>query len=142
MHLASVPDGERLTEQTFKSRFRRAHADLLGALCAAASVGPRNEKTLKLDSLPRLATFFHWASPCEVALWRRGEFRRAFVANAKDATEDVIEGEQAASVFRRFVAAHGKWEGTATQLLAELVGFVRWPVREAEAAHAQAVKEG
>ena len=141
VHLASVPDGERLTEQTFKARFRRAHADLLGALCAAASVGLRNEKTLKLDSLPRLATFFHWASACEPALWRRGEFRRAFAANAKDATEDVIEGEQAASVFRRFVAERGKWEGTATQLLAELVGFVRRPVREAEAAHAQAVKD-
>ena len=141
VHLASVPDGERLTEQTFKARFRRAHADLLGALCAAASAGLRNEKTLKLDSLPRLATFFHWASACEPALWRRGEFRRAFAANAKDATEDVIEGEQAASVFRRFVAERGKWEGTATQLLAELVGFVRRPVREAEAAHAQAVKD-
>jgi hypothetical protein len=141
VHLASVPDGERLTEQTFKARFRRVHADLLGALCAAESAGLRNEKTLKLDSLPRLATFFHWASACEPALWRRGEFRRAFAANAKDATEDVIEGEQAASVFRRFMAERGKWEGTATELLAELVPFVRRPVREAEAAHAQAVKD-
>ncbi len=140
VHLASVPDGERLTEQTFKSRFKRAHADLLGALCAGASVGLRNEKTLKLASLPRLATFFHWASACEEALWRRGDFRRAFAANAKDATEDVIEGEQAVSVFRRFMAERGKWEGTATQLLADLVAFVRRPVREAEAAHAQAVK--
>jgi hypothetical protein len=42
-------------------------------------------------AVPRLATFFHWASACEPALWRRGEFRRAFAANAKDATEDVIE---------------------------------------------------
>jgi hypothetical protein len=141
VHLASVPDGERLTEQTFKARFRRVHADLLGALCAAASVGLRNEKTLKLDSLPRLASFFHWASACEPALWRRGDFRRAFSANAKDATEDVIEGEQAASVFRRFMAERGKWEGTATELLADLVVFVRRPVREAESAHAQAVKD-
>jgi hypothetical protein len=141
VHLASVPDGERLTEQTFKARFRRTHADLLGALCAAASVGLRNEKTLKLASLPRLATFFHWASACEPALWRRGQFSRAFAANAKDAIEDVIEGEQAASVFRRFMAERVKWEGTATELLAELVAFVRRPVREAEAAHAQAVKD-
>ena len=141
VHLASVPDGKRMTEQTFKARFRGAHADLLGALCAAASVGLRNEKSLKLDSLPRLASFFHWASACEPALWRRGDFRRAFAANAKDATEDVIEGEQAASVFRRFMAEHEKWEGTATQLLADLVAFVRRPVREAEAAHAQAVKD-
>jgi hypothetical protein len=141
VHLASVPDGERLTEQTFKARFKIAHADLLGALCAAASAGLRNEKCLKLDSLPRLATFFHWASACEGALWRRGDFRRAFAANAMDATEDVIEGEQAASVFRRFMEERGNWTGTATQLLADLVAFVRRPVREAEAAHVQAVKD-
>jgi hypothetical protein len=141
VHLASVPDGERMTEQAFKARFKRAHADLLGALCAAASIGLKNEKTLKLASLPRLATFFHWASACETAFWRPGEFRRAFAANARDATEDVIESEQAASVFRRYIVERGKWEGTATQLLAELVAFVRRPVREAEAAHAQAVKD-
>jgi hypothetical protein len=140
VHLASVANGQRLTDQAFKARFKRAHADLLGALCAAAASGLRAEKTLKLASLPRLATFYHWASACESALWRKGEFRRPFVANAWDATEDVIEGEQAASVFRRFVAERGKWEGTATQLLADLVAFVRRPVREAEAAHAQAVK--
>jgi hypothetical protein len=74
-------------------------------------------------------------------LWRRGQFSRAFAANAKDATEDVIEGEQAASVFQRFMAERAKWEGTATELLAELVAFVRRPVREAEVAHAQAVKD-
>ena len=38
------------------------------------------------------------------------------------------------------MAERGKWEGTATRLLADLVAFVRRPVREAEAAHAQAVK--
>jgi hypothetical protein len=141
VHLAAVPDAERQTEQTFKARFKRAHADLLGALCATASVGLRNEKKLKLASLPRLATFFHWASACEPALWRRGQFSRAFAANAKDATEDVIEGEQAAAVFRRFMAERGQWEGTATELLAELVAFVRRPVREAEAAHVQAIKD-
>ena len=44
-------------------------------------------------------------------------------------------------MFRRFMAEHEKWEGTATQLLADLVAFVRRPVREAEAAHARAVKD-
>jgi hypothetical protein len=39
------------------------------------------------------------------------------------------------------MAERGKWEGTATELLAELVTFVRRPVREAEAAHAQAAKD-
>jgi hypothetical protein len=75
-------------------------------------------------------------------LWEPGEFRRAFRANALDATEDVIEGEPAAAVFRRFMLDRGKaWQGTATQLLADLIAYVRRPVREAEAAHASAPKE-
>jgi hypothetical protein len=143
IHLASVPDVDRITERAFRARFKRAHADLLGALCAAASIGLRVEKTLNLAFMPRLATFFEWASACEPALWGKGEFRRAFAANARDATEDVIEAETAASVLLRFLAdrERGKFEGTATELLAELVAFVRQPVREAEAAHARAVRD-
>jgi hypothetical protein len=141
VHLASVPDNERMTERAFKARFKKAHADLLGALCGAASAGLRNEKTLELKSLPRLATFFHWASACEEALWQPDEFRRAFNANALDATEDVIEGEQAAAVFHRFMLERGEWRGTATELLAELVTFVRRPVRQAETAHHRASLE-
>jgi hypothetical protein len=141
VHLVSVPDKERLTEQEFKARFRRVHADLLGALCGAASVGLQREKTLKLDSLPRLATFFHWGSACEEAFWQPGEFSRAFAANAEDATEDVIEAEPAAAVFQRFMLERGEWQGTATELLSELVTYVRRPVREAETAHARATQE-
>jgi Toprim domain len=59
VHLASVPNSERLTEDDFKTKFKRAHADILGALCGAVSVGLRREKTLKLPALPRMASFFH-----------------------------------------------------------------------------------
>ena len=137
IHLASVPNAERLTEDDFKGRLKRAHADILGALCGAVSMGLRREKTLKLPALPRMATFFHWVSACEPALWEAGTFEAAYESNAKGATEDVIEGEKAASVLRGFMASRARWQGTATQLLGELVGFVKRPVREAEAASAE-----
>ena len=139
IHLASVPNVERLTEDDFKGRLKRAHADILGALCGAVSMGLRREKTLKLPALPRMATFFHWVSACEPALWEAGTFEAAYESNAKGATEDVIEGEKAASVLRGFMASRARWQGTATQLLGELVAFVKRPVREAEAASAEAV---
>ncbi len=142
IHLATVPDTQRLTEEEFKSRFKRAHADILGSLCSAASHGLRTEKTLKLRALPRLATFYRWASACEGALWAKGIFARAFEANAQDATEDIIEGDKAVAEFRCRMIELGGWEGTATDLLAELVAFVRRLVRKAEAEHAEAVKEG
>jgi hypothetical protein len=74
IHLASVPNADRLTEVEFKSRFKRVHADVLGALCGAVSMGLKREKTLKLPALPRMATFFHWVSSCEPALWEAGTF--------------------------------------------------------------------
>ncbi len=139
IHLASVPNSERLTEEDFKAKFKKAHAYILGALCGAVSVGLRREKTLKLPALPRMASFFRWVSACEPALWEAGTFEAAYESNAKGATEDVIEGEKSASVLRGFMGTRAGWKGTATQLLGELVAFVKRPVREAEAASAQAV---
>jgi hypothetical protein len=140
IHLASVPNAERLTEDDFKARLKRAHADILGALCGAVSMGLRREKTLKLSYLPRMAAFFQWVSACEPALWDAGTFEAAYESNAKGATEDVIEGEKAASVLRQFMAYRARWQGTATQLRDELVAFVKQPVREAETASVEAVR--
>jgi hypothetical protein len=139
VRLASVADKDRVTEQTFKARFRRIHPDLLGALCGGVSVGLRVEKTLEPRPLPRLATFFHWGLACSSALWPPGVFESAFALNAADAVDDVVESDVAAATFRRFMLARGReWTGTATELLAELIAFVRRPVREAEAAHHKA----
>jgi hypothetical protein len=142
VHLANVSDKERMTEEEFKLRFRRAHADILGALCSAVAHGLRTEKTLKIDALPRMANFYRWATACEGALWPKGTFAAAFEANALGATEDVIESDKAAFQLRLFMIERGEWDGTATQLLVELVAYVRRPVREAEAAYAKATEPG
>jgi hypothetical protein len=138
IHLANVPNAERLTEEDLKAKFKRAHPDALGALCGAVSMGLRRDKTLKLPALPRMASFFHWVSACEPALWEEGTFEDAYESNAKGATEDVIEGEKAASVLRQFMGSRARWKGTATQLLSELIALVKRPVREAEASSAEA----
>jgi Toprim domain len=142
VHLANVSDTERMTEEEFKLKFRRVHADILGALCSAVAHGLRTERTLKIGVLPRMATFFRWAIACEEALWPKGAFAAAFEANALGATEDVIESDKAAFQLRLFMIERGEWNGTATQLLAELLAYVRRPVREAEAVHARATEAG
>jgi hypothetical protein len=142
VHLANVSDKERMTEEEFKVRFRRAHPDILGALCSAVVNGLRTEKTLKIGTLPRMATFYKWATACEGALWPKGTFAAAFEANALSATEDVIEADKAAFQLRLFMIERGEWNGTATQLLVELVAYIRRAVREAEAAYAKATEAG
>jgi hypothetical protein len=142
VHLANVSDTQRVTEEEFKLGFRRAHADMLGALCSAVAHGLRTEKTLKIGALPRMATFYKWATACEGALWPKGTFAAAFEANTLGATEDVIESDKAAFQLRLFVIERREWSGTATQLLVELAAYVRRPVREAEAVHAKATEAG
>jgi hypothetical protein len=75
-------------------------------------------------------------------VWQKGTFATAFEVNVRDATEDVIEGEKAAFQLRLFMIERGEWDGTATQLLVELVHFVRRLVREAEAVYAKATEAG
>jgi Toprim domain len=142
VHLANVSDKERMTEEEFKQKFRRAHADILGALCSAVAHGLRTEKTLKIGALPRMANFYKWATACEGALWPKGTFAAAFEANALGATEDVIESCKAAFQLRLLIIERGEWTGIATQLLVELVAYVRRPVREAAAAYAKATEAG
>jgi hypothetical protein len=142
VHLANVSDTQRMTEEEFKLRFRRAHADILSALCSAVAHGLRTEKTLKIGALPRMANFYKWATACEGALWPKGTFAAAFEANALGATEDVIESDKAAFQLRLLMIERGEWTGIATQLLVELVAYVRRPVREAEAAYAKATEAG
>jgi hypothetical protein len=79
---------------------------------------------------------------CEGALWPKGTFAAAFEANALGATEDVIESDKAAFQLRLLMIERGEWTGIATQLLVELVAYVRRPVREAEAAYAKATEAG
>jgi putative DNA primase/helicase len=141
VHLA-VPDNY-LPEEEFKLRFRGLHADVLGALCDGVAHGLRTEKTLKLGTLPRMATFYKWISACEGALWSEGEFARAFEINALGAVEDVLEADKAAFQLRLFMIDRGQdWSGTMTQLLPELVTFIRRPVQAAEAAYAKATEAG
>ena len=142
VHLANVSDKERMTEEEFKQKFRRAHADILGALCSAVAHGLRTEKTLKIGALPRMANFYKWATACEGALWPKGTFAAAFEANALGATEDVIESCKAAFQLRLLMIERGEWTGIATQLLVELVAYVRRPVREARPRTPRRLKQG
>jgi hypothetical protein len=89
-----------------------------------------------------MANFYKWATACEGALWPKGTFAAAFEANALGATEDVIESDKAAFQLRLFMIERGEWNGTATQLLVELVAYIRRPVREAEAAYVKATEAG
>ena len=114
------------------------HASVLGALLDAVSTGLRNAPNLKPPALPRMADFAKWAIACEPALWKQGEFLRAYRANIQGAVESVLEASPVAVAVRALmdrIAEDKKtqWQGTASELLADLIPLVGEKVARSKA---------
>jgi hypothetical protein len=139
---AFPPNVERLTDLEFWAKFDVAAPVVLGALLQALSVGLRRYDSLDQKGLPRLAAFAKFVIACETAFWDAGTFAEAFSESAESAADDVLSGDPIAAVFEEFMKGKEAWEGTATELLAELEAIVRMPERLAEMALALAKNEG
>jgi hypothetical protein len=147
-----IADEDRRSEVEIWASFDAVHASVLGALLDAVSTGLRNAPNLKPPALPRMADFAKWVIACEPALWKAGEFLRAYRANIQGAVESVLEASPVAVAVRALmdrIAEDKKtqWRGTASELLADLIPLAgekvarskawpsnarRWPVDCAE----------
>jgi hypothetical protein len=131
-----IADKDRRSEDEIWEAFAATHASVLGALLDAASTGLRNEPDLRPPNLPRMADFAKWVIACEPALWKEGDFLRAYRANILSAVESVLEASLVAGAVRSLMAALAKdaatkakdaaptWEGTSSDLLTRLTGVV------------------
>lgn len=123
VELPSIPDDERRDESQFWLEFEEAQPRILGALLTAVSAGMRKLPEVKLDRLPRMADFMRWAAAVEEALgFDVGTCEAAYERNRAEAHVTVVEESLIAAAMIRFVQFNNlkNWEGTATELLAEL----------------------
>ena len=119
----------RKSEEEVWASFEAAHASVLGALLDAVSTGLKRFPEIRPPDLPRMADFAHWAISCEPALWKDGDFLRAYNANILAAVESVLEASPVAVAVRELMAnlakaLEKKWSGTASDLLALLTDLV------------------
>ena len=119
----------RKSEEEVWTSFEAAHASVLGALLDAVSTGLERFPEIRPPDLPRMADFAHWAIACEPALWKDGDFLRAYNANILSAIESVLEASPVAVAVRELMAnlakaSEKKWSGTASDLLALLTDLV------------------
>jgi DNA polymerase I-like protein with 3'-5' exonuclease and polymerase domains len=133
-----IADEARRSEAEIWAAFDAVHASVLGALLDAVSTGLRNAPNLKPPALPRMADFAKWAIACEPALWKQGEFLRAYRANIQGAVESVLEASPVAVAVRALmerIAEDKKtqWQGTASELLADLIPLVGEKVARSKA---------
>jgi hypothetical protein len=119
--LSAIPEDQRKDERSLWQAFETARPRILGALLDAVSAGLANEASVRLDRLPRMADFALWVAACEPALgWTPGTFLAAYTANRSSANDAAIEATIVGPVLQAFMAQRITWQGTSTELLAEL----------------------
>jgi hypothetical protein len=121
LNLPRIDTSQRVPEAQLDQEFGEALPGILGGLLTAVSAAMRNESSVKLSELPRLADFAIWATAAEPALGLKpGEFIDAYTANRSAGNETAIEASPVGKVVFEFVEFVGAWSGTATELLKEL----------------------
>ena len=119
--LAAIPEAQRRDERTLWASFEAAQPKILGALLDGVAVGLANEKAVKLACLPRMADFALWVTACEPGLgWPAGTFLRAYGENRASANDTAIEASLVGMLVQSFMSDREAWQGTSSQLLAEL----------------------
>jgi hypothetical protein len=94
---------------------------VLGALLDVVSAALTNEPDVELLHPPRMADFAVWVAAAAPALeWDAEQLLDVYAANRAQANETTLEASPLVAPLR----AIGKWEGTATELLAKLTDDV------------------
>jgi hypothetical protein len=111
---------ERKTENDFWQAFSAVKLDILGGIIETVSKAMMIKPRLKLPILPRMADFAVWGYAIAEALGYKGQELDAYYANIEAQNREVISGNVIGKVVLKFMANRNEWQGTASELLAEL----------------------
>ena len=117
--LPRIPDDRRQTEECFWRTFQNAAPAIVGALLDAVSAAIGGHRSVVLERLPRMADFAVWVTAAEPALgWENASFLATHMRNHDSAHEVALES---ASIVPSLLRLPALWEGTAAELLEQLV---------------------
>jgi hypothetical protein len=121
LSLPPISEPARETEAKFRARFEKVQPYILGGLYDAVALALRRLPEVRLSELPRMADFVTWICAAEPALgWAEGTFLAAYRRNQEASAGLAREASPLVEPLMR-IADHGPWEGTATELQAQLV---------------------
>ncbi len=113
----TLPDDQREPEEAFWRRFEADRPLILGALCDLASRALRELPQVRLERYPRMADFARWAV---AALGMESGVLERYQDNRRTAISTAIEASPVAEAVLAYMVGRETWEGTASELLAEL----------------------
>ncbi|CTQ56844.1 Superfamily II helicase [Roseibium album] len=124
VRLLQIDEANRQSEDDLWQQWNEVLPGILGALLDAMSSAVRRYDETKVENPPRMADFARLVIACEPGLgWEAGDFMKAYNANRQTTSEAVFEGDPVAVAIEKFIKTQhptNGWEGTATELLAEL----------------------
>ncbi len=130
--LPSIDEENRRSEDEFWKDFTQARPRILGALLDAMSAAIRNLPDVQLDRSPRMADFCKWICAASPGLgWSPDEFVQAYTDNQMGATYDLIDGDPVAQAILKLIEDKPEgWQGSATQLLDQLMNTISETIRK------------
>jgi putative DNA primase/helicase len=136
VHLATIPEDQRSSEEELMAAFEAKRPIIFGALLDAVSAALRNIKSVRLERSPRMADFVKWGVAAAPALgWEPDQFLAAYRENGQNVSESSFEADPVAVALRDLVVNHHPEEGltcTPTELLALLNGIASEGVRKSK----------
>ena len=135
IHLATITEEARDSEDELIAAFEAKRPIILGALLDAVAGALRNLDKVKLERMPRMADLAKWITAAEPALgWETGRFLAVYRENRRDVIETSFEADAVAVAIRDFIIADRPdgWTGTATELLSALNVCVNEGVRKSK----------
>ncbi|MBK5927285.1 hypothetical protein CCR87_08035 [Rhodobaculum claviforme] len=121
IELERVPDEERRPEAELRRELERDHPLLLGALLDIMVVGLRNMGDVRRLSGERMIDAAHWAQACAPAFSTEERLVEALQRSRKALSSDMLSTNPVARAILELADERGRWTGTATDLLSEVV---------------------
>jgi DNA polymerase I-like protein with 3'-5' exonuclease and polymerase domains len=134
--LPHIAETQRQDEASFWSAFNAVAPLILGSLFDAVSAALRNLGRVTLSRRPRMADFALWVTAAEAAFgWAPETFLQAYDKNRAQAVDVSLDTDPVASAVQALLerAPGGTWEGSATELQAELQKVVPEPTLRSRA---------
>ena len=119
--LEPINPADRRPEEEVWQQFEATRARLVGSIFETLSQAMALRPSVRVGGLPRMADFALWGCAVAEALgYSQEDFLSAYEGNTETRNEEALQASPVAAIVLELMEAHSEWEGTPTELLAEL----------------------